>query len=177
MSYIEYMSQEFQLKSDYVLAKCCSPCPKDRITGYYSHNNLLKVHRHDCNRLKTVPPERLVSLRWSEIVAAEPFKPGDDYANLDQIDFAILKHHLDFGIDYSLVVARAVGLPGQEAFDRHGKLRAQKLLERVDATMVQYRKGIARHKWIKHRNHTYYRLTPKGERYLAYFLENRRVSD
>ena len=175
MLYIKCMNLDIKLKSDYVLAKCCSPSLNDEIVGYYSHTNQLKVHRHDCSRLNAVAPERLVSLRWSEIVAGETFKPDDDYAALDDMDFAILKHHLDFGIDYSLVVAGAVGLPRQEAFDRHRKLRDQRLLERVDATMVQYRKGIASHKWIKHRNHTYYSLTPKGERYLAHFLENRQA--
>ncbi|MDH4158019.1 MAG: hypothetical protein OEW00_12165, partial [candidate division Zixibacteria bacterium] len=132
MLYITPMDHEVKLKSDYVLAKCCSPGLSDEIIGYYSHTNLLKVHRCDCGRLNAVTPEQLVTLRWSDIMVGETFRPGDDYAALDETDFAILKHHLDFGIDYSLVVARAIGIPRQEAFDRHRKLRTQRLLERVD---------------------------------------------
>jgi len=34
---------------------------------------------------------------------------------------------------------------------------------------MQYRKGIVDNKWVKHRNHTYYKLTEKGTKYLDYF--------
>ena len=109
-------------------------------------------------------------LQWSDILAEPPFTPDTDYADLDRIDFAVLKHHRDFDIDYSLKVAQMLGIEKQDAFDHHQKLRNMGLLERVDALMVQYRKKIAKDKWIKHRNHTYYRLTDKGGAYLACFL-------
>jgi len=32
--------------------------------------------------------------------------------------------------------------------------------------MIRYRKGIVDGKWIKHRHHTYYALTQKGNRVL-----------
>jgi len=54
--------------------------------------------------------------------------------------------------------------------EQRNKLRNQGLLERVDAVMVNYRKNIVPGKWVKHRNHTYYRLTEKGSRYLAFHL-------
>ena len=113
-----------------------------------------------------------MALNWPDITAPEEFEPGVDYSQLDDIDLGILRHHRDFGIDYSLKVARDRGVSKEIAFDRHRKLRDIGLLERVEPTMVQYRKGVVKHKWIKHRNHTYYGLTKKGELYLDYFEKN-----
>lgn len=162
-----------KLKDDYTLANCCRPELSDRIVGYYSHDNVLKVHKQGCANCSKVEEARLVPLVWEEIIAAPEFSPGDDFANLDETDFAVLAHHERLGIDYSLKVARDVGIAKQEAFDRHRRLRELALLERVDATMVQYRKNIVAHKWIKHRNHTYYQLTDKGSQYLAYYRARR----
>ncbi len=157
-----------RLKDEYFLAKCCNPAIDDEIIGYYSYDNLLKVHRKDCPNLAKAEPERLVALEWSDILAEIGFEPDSDYDQLDDTDFAILKHHLEYDIDYSLMVAKMLPIPKQEAFDRHRKLRNWKLLERVDAVMVRYRKGVVDNKWIKHRNHTYFRLTPKGRKYIEY---------
>ncbi len=154
------------LKERYTLAKCCTPTEAHQITGYFSYDNFIKVHQHDCANLAKAEPDRLVQLVWEEILAAEEFRPGDDYVDLDEIDFAVLKHHRDFDIDYSLKVARMLGIDKQEAFDRHKKLRELGLLERVEALIVQYRKRIAKNRWIKHRNHTYYELTERGTAYL-----------
>jgi predicted transcriptional regulator len=78
------------------------------------------------------------------------------------------------GIDYSLMVAAELRIEPQTAFERHDKLRRLGLIQRVNAVMVQYRKGIAKNKWIKHRNHTYYDLTEKGKKYYRYFKERNR---
>ena len=157
-----------RLKDEYTLAKCCSPGVDDEIIGYYSYDNLLKVHRKDCPNLAKAEQERLVALEWSDILAETGFEPDSDFDELDDTDFAILKHHLEYDIDYSLMVAKMLSIPKQEAFDRHRKLRDRKLLERVDAVMVRYRKGVVDNKWIKHRNHTYFRLTPRGRQYIEY---------
>jgi hypothetical protein len=149
------MSRSPRLKKNYVLAKCCTPAPPDSITGYYSYDKILKVHRHDCRHLDRVEPERLIKLEWQEIIEQPPKGPGDDFADLDAIDFAVLQHHKQYGIDYSLMLAKMAGL-----------------LRRVDAVMVRYRKGVVDNKWIKHRNHTYYELTEKGKQYLTYFVSN-----
>jgi hypothetical protein len=162
-----------RLKDDYTLARCCLPCPNESIVGYYSHDNYLKVHRQGCSNLEKAEPARLVDLEWPEILAPEEFTPGIDYGQLEASDFDILSHHFKYGIDYSLLVARKVGLSKQETFDRHRKLLRLGLLKRVDATMVRYRKGIVDHKWIKHRNHTYYDLTPRGRSYLRYYQQHR----
>ncbi|MDF1545553.1 MAG: DUF2250 domain-containing protein [bacterium] len=157
-----------ELKEQYTLAKCCSPAEEDNIVGYYSYDNRLKVHREDCPNLAKAEAERLVALQWSEILEDEGFVPGNDYDQLDETDFAILRHHLEYDIDYSLIVAKMLSIPKQDAFERHRQLRDLKLLERVDAVMVRYRKGVVDNKWIKHRNHTYFRLTPLGRKYLDY---------
>jgi len=158
------------LKERYTLAKCCTPTATDQITGYFSYNNLIKVHRHNCPNLAKAESERLVQLEWEDILADDEFQPGADFNELDATDFAILKHHREYDIDYSLKVARMLALDKQETFDRHHKLRELGLLERVEALIVQYRRKIAKNRWIKHRNHTYYELTERGIAYLNLHL-------
>ncbi|RKX22991.1 MAG: hypothetical protein DRP35_00610 [Candidatus Zixiibacteriota bacterium] len=132
---------------------------------------MLKVHKQNCTNLKKAEPDRLVQLEWHDILEVPESKPDDDFNRLEIIDFKILEHHQNLGIDYSLKVAKDVNIPKQDAFDRHEKLKNMELIERVDALMVQYRKGVVKNKWIKHRNHTYYQITSKGKKYLDYFLE------
>ena len=157
------------MKEPYILARCCNPQLSDALVGYHSFETAIKVHRADCVNLSRTDPERLVRLSWSEIQAPEEFHPGDDYRELDTVDFTVLEHHDRMGLDYSLVVARAVQISKSEAFERHRKLCDLGLIERVDKVMIRYRKGVVDNKWIKHRNHTYYDLTNRGRAYLAYF--------
>lgn len=138
---------------------------------------MLKVHRADCTNLESADPSRLVALKWDDIRAPEPIRPGGDYDLLDELDFRILSHHERCGIDYSLKVARMLGADRETVFERHRQLRERGLLVRVEPTMVQYRRGIAPNKWIKHRNHTYYDLTDVGRGYLEYFILKGRSDD
>ncbi len=158
-----------KLKDDYILANCCSPGENDKIVGYYSHNNIIKVHRADCPNLDKADPERLMELHWRDIVGEVDFVPDDDFGKLDATDFVILAHHENYGVDYSLKVAGVLHLDKQIVFDRHAKLREMGLLKRVKPLIIQYRKNIVKNRWIKHRNHTYYELTEKGLKYLSYF--------
>lgn len=158
------------LKRDYRQARCCFPRPPDPISGYFSHNNLIVVHKSGCANLEKVEPARLLSLRWDEILEEKEHEPEEDYLQLEELDFRILKHHQDMGIDYSLMVAGILGVHPREVFDRHKKLRGLKLLKRVEKTMIRYRRNVVDSKWIKHRNHTYYEITAKGQRYLNHFV-------
>ncbi len=158
-----------RLKESYALAKCCSPSRDNQIVGYYSHDNYLKVHRHDCPNLSKAERERLVPLEWKDIVTEPDLTPGGDYDELTSVDFAVLAHHEKYGIDYSLKVARILHVPQEEVFDRHRRLRQLELLRRVEPRIVQYRRGIVDNKWIKHRNHTYYELTEKGRVYIGHY--------
>ena len=157
------------LKEDYILAQCCSPGLNDTISGYYSYGGKIKVHRSNCESLDKSESDRFLSLEWSEITADKAFIPEQDYDQLDRTDFAVLAHHREYDIDYSLMVAKMLSIPRKEAFERHRKLRELKLIERVDAVMVRYRKNTVVNKWIKHRNHTYFRLTRKGSDYLSFY--------
>ncbi len=159
-----------KLKADYIRANCCQPIENDSITGYYSYDNFIKVHKSECTNLQKADQSRLVALEWKDILSETAFEPDDDYNSLDETDFRVLNHHKRYGVDYSLKVARVLHLEKQSVFDSHNKLRETGLLERVEPRIIQYRKGIVDNKWIKHRNHTYYNLTPKGEKYLEYFL-------
>ena len=168
------MTDKIKLKKDYTLANCCRPCLSDDIIGYYSYGNVIKVHKKDCPNLNKAEQERLVQLEWKDITEDVPsFEPDDNYNQLDENDWRVLEHHREYGVDYSLVVARKLVISQKSAFDCHKKLREMGLLERVQPLIIQYRKGIVDNKWIKHRNHTYYDLTNKGKSYLDYYLENR----
>lgn len=166
-------SDGLRLKEGYKIAGCCSPRPYDSIHGYFSHNNVIVIHKTSCNNLKKTESKRLLALSWEEILDKADDKPGEDFNQLDELDFEILKYHQIMGVDYTLVVAKTLKIETQEAFDRHRKLGDLKLLKRVEKVMIQYRKNIVENKWIKHRNHTYYQITPKGEKYLSFFLSRK----
>ncbi len=157
-----------KLKDKYTTSKCCNPCENDTIVGYFSFDDKIKVHCADCANLAKADQSRLVQLEWKDIVAKDEFTPGDDFHELDETDFAILEHHLAYGVDYSLKVARMLYIDKQLVFDRHKKLRDMLLVERIDPLIIRYRKGIVHNKWIKHRNHTYYELTDRGRAYLDF---------
>jgi hypothetical protein len=158
-----------KLKENYTRAKCCRPQAGDEIVGYYSYDNTIKVHRHDCANLAKTEQDRLVTLIWPDIVATEEEKPGDDFHELGDIDFTVLLHHEKMGLDYSLKVAAEIHVDKEAVFDCHARLRSMGLVTRVEPRMIRYRKGIVKGKWIKHRNHTYYDLTNKGRLYLEYY--------
>ena len=157
----------------YKLAQCCSPKAEEGIIGYFKEDGTIAVHRSNCTSVQRLRLERLLEVTWGEIHAAE--KPADieaedsTFDKLDEVDYLVLKHHQDFGLDYSIVVSEMLGLPLEETHNRHRKLRGLGGLKRVERRMIQYRKNIVKGKWIKHRNHTYYELTPKGDRWIRTF--------
>lgn len=155
---------------DYRLARCCSPAPRDNIVGFLkSDEDLFSVHRADCPNLQKIAPERLVDLSWEEVSPSPGERtqpPASLLAQLDSIDWAILRHHQRLGVDYAAVVGNSTGVPRAEVFLRHRKLRDLGLLRRVEARIIRYRQGIVEGKWIKHRNHTYYELTSRGAQLL-----------
>lgn len=157
-----------KLKEAYTLAGCCRPAVGEVITGYCSYDGPIRVHRAGCVHLAKDEPGRLVGLIWDDIIALEDFRPGDDYGRLDGIDFRILDHHDRYGVDYSRQVAAKLNLDTGDVFNRHARLRDLALLARVEPSMIRYRARIIPGKWIKHRNHTYYELTPKGKAYLVF---------
>jgi hypothetical protein len=165
------------LKDDYRLANCCKPQPGDSLIGFLKYDSpLISVHKKGCSNLAKIEPDRLIALTWDEITldkTEQPIPECDDFTPLDKTDFEILRHHKDMGNDYAAVVAKMTGIDRQAVFDRHKKLRDLGLLKRVEPLMMQYRKGIVKGKWIKHRNHTYYELTARGEEIIDYYLRER----
>ena len=157
----------------YKLAQCCSPETDEGIIGYFKEDGVVTVHRSDCTSVQRLRSERLLEVTWEEIRAAEA--PADieiedsTFNQLDEVDYLILKHHQEFGLDYSIVVSEMLGLPLEETHKRHRKLRELGGLKRMERRMIQYRKNIVKGRWIKHRNHTYYELTPKGDRWVGSF--------
>jgi hypothetical protein len=164
------------LKDNYRLANCCNPRPGDAIVGFLKFDSpIISVHKKDCINLAKVENDRLVALTWDEIINTEietPVSEDTDYKSLDELDFKILAHHQKLGPDYAAVVAKATQIPRGDVFEKHKKLRDLDLLARVQPVMMQYRKGIVKGKWIKHRNHTYYELTSRGLEFINHYMNN-----
>ena len=51
----------------YSFARCCSPIPGEPIVGVVTRNKGVSVHRADCKTLETIPPERLMDVRWAGV--------------------------------------------------------------------------------------------------------------
>ena len=164
------MADPLRINGDYRIARCCGPVLSDEIRGFLKPDSgLISVHKVDCGNLRSIQPERLVKLTWEEILVEDDetaLSYDPDFRLLDKTDFMILKHHAVMGVDYAAVVAKSLGIDRATVFKRHKKLRDLGLLVRVQPKMIQYRKGIVKNKWMKHRNHTYYEITDKGLAFL-----------
>jgi hypothetical protein len=174
------MSAKLAQELTYKLAQCCSPEEGDSVIGYFKADGTIAVHRSECASVRGLRAERLLHVTWAEIHAtAAETEPEDepdlDFDQLDETDYFILKHHHEFGVDYSIIVAEMLGIPLEDAHKRHRKLRDLGGLKRVERRIIQYRKNIVKGKWIKHRNHTYYELTPKGERWIQFFEKSKPI--
>jgi len=153
----------------YHLSKCCNPQAGDAIIGYFREDGIFSVHRVGCPNLKSLSQKRLVKVTWEEIQGQQAEGAIDDlFCELEEEDFSILGHLQAYGLDYAHPISQNTGIGLQETFRRLRRLRELGLISRVARRMVQYRKGIVEGKWIKHRNHTYYDLTPRGERMLGH---------
>ena len=84
-------------------------------------------------------------------VATDAIALAPEFAELDETDYFILKHHQELGMDYSIVVAETLRIPLEEMHQRHRKLRELGGLKRVEGRIIHYRKNIVKGKWIKHR--------------------------
>ena len=165
----------------YKLAKCCSPQVGNHVIGYFKEDGAIAVHQSSCTSLKHLRQERLLDVTWQQIQTTatdvEPAEVDRVFGTLDKIDCLILKHHQTFGIDYSIAVSDSLGIPLEETYKQHRKLRGIGGLKRVERRIIQYRKNIVKGKWIKHRNHTYYELTPRGEKWIEMFERNGLTQD
>ncbi len=48
------------------MARCCTPVPGDEILGFITRGDGVSVHRSDCKNVKSLRPERIVEVSWSE---------------------------------------------------------------------------------------------------------------
>ncbi|SHK93796.1 DUF2250 domain-containing protein [Desulforamulus aeronauticus] len=82
----------------------------------------------------------------------------------DEMDLKILNFIEYAGPEYAWRLGINVGLDVEESRRRLEKLLEKGLLEKVQGTMLA---GYHRQKdWVKHMNHTYYRVTREGRHYL-----------
>ncbi|HBV98348.1 MAG TPA: hypothetical protein DEF36_15075 [Desulfotomaculum sp.] len=83
---------------------------------------------------------------------------------LDDTDLGILRFIEFAGPEYAWRLSINIGIDTREARDRIEALLEKELLEKVQGTMLE---GYHREKdWVKHMNHTYYRLSRKGKLFL-----------
>jgi hypothetical protein len=154
----------------YKIAKCCTPEEDNQIIGYFKEDGTITVHGSSCSAVPSLRTERLLDVSWDEIHKSKIPDTSQDIpsevAELDETDYFILKHHQELGMDYSKVVAETLRIPLEEMQQRHRKLRELGGLKRVERRIIHYRKNIVKGKWIKHRNHTYYDLTPEGNQWI-----------
>lgn len=157
----------------YKIAKCCTPEEDNPIVGYFKEDGTITVHNSSCSAVPSLRTERLLDVSWDEIHKSKIPDTSQDIPSevteLDETDYFILKHHQEFGMDYSKVVAETLRIPLEEMQQRHRKLRELGGLKRVEGRIIHYRKNIVKGKWIKHRNHTYYELTPEGNQWINAF--------
>lgn len=157
----------------YKIAQCCTPEEDTRIIGYFKEDGTITVHDTSCSAVLGLRTERLLDVSWDEIRRTETSGISDEVpaeiTELDETDYFILKHHQEFGMDYSKVVSETLRIPLEEAHQRHRKLRELGGLKRVEGRIIHYRKNIVKGKWIKHRNHTYYELTSEGIEWINAF--------
>lgn len=157
----------------YKIAKCCTPEEDNTIIGYFKEDGTITVHDSSCLTVSSLRAERLLDVSWDEIHKSKiPDISHDipaEVTELDETDYFILKHHQELGMDYSIVVAETLRIPLEEMQQRHRKLRELGGLKRVEGRIIHYRKNIVKGKWIKHRNHTYYELTPEGSQWINAF--------
>ncbi len=82
----------------------------------------------------------------------------------DEKDLQILKFIGYAGPEYAWRLGINTGMDVSEARERLERLLGKGLLEKVQGTMLE---GYHREKdWVKHMNHTYYRLSREGEHFL-----------
>jgi hypothetical protein len=82
----------------------------------------------------------------------------------DETDLKILNFISFAGPEYAWRLGINIGIDVAEARDRLERLLGKGLLEKVQGTMLE---GYHREKsWVKHMNHTYYRLSREGELFL-----------
>ncbi|UCC81055.1 MAG: DUF2250 domain-containing protein, partial [Candidatus Zixiibacteriota bacterium] len=121
------MSEKNDLHQDYRLALCCNPSPEDKITGFLKPDSgRISVHKKGCSNLKSIERERLIDLKWDEIIitgSENDITKDPIFSELDEIDLRILKHHADMGVDYAAVVAKCTRIDRATVFKRHKKLR------------------------------------------------------
>jgi len=82
----------------------------------------------------------------------------------DETDLEILNFISYAGPEYAWRLGINIGIDVNEARERLERLIGKGLLEKVQGTMLE---GYHREKdWVKHMNHTYYRLSREGELFL-----------
>lgn len=82
----------------------------------------------------------------------------------DEIDLKILNFFDYAGAEYAWRLGINVGIDVEESRERIENLLSKGLIERVQGTMLG---GYHRQRdWVKHMNHTYYRISRKGRHYL-----------
>ncbi len=64
----EFVVTESSELDNYILASCCNPIPGDKVVGYLNEDNIIEIHKTDCEVLKKLGAEhgdKIKQIRWS----------------------------------------------------------------------------------------------------------------
>ena len=74
-------------KFDFTLAPCCNPVPGDKVFGFLTINDGIKIHRNNCPNAKTMLANyayRVINAKWSD-QKSESFLTGIHFTGIDNI--------------------------------------------------------------------------------------------
>ena len=89
---------------DYKLAKCCNPVPGDKIFGFVTISEGVKIHRINCPNAANMManyPYRVLMARWSKVEDSPAFQTGirivgiDDHAMITKIYEALSSYKVN----------------------------------------------------------------------------------
>lgn len=74
-------------KMDYTLSKCCNPLPGDKVFGFLTINEGIKIHRNNCPNAKSLMANyayRVINAKWAN-QKTENFLTGIHFSGIDDM--------------------------------------------------------------------------------------------
>ena len=130
---------------DFKLAKCCNPIYGDKVFGFVSITNGIKIHRYDCpnaEQMRERYPYRIVPARWSGKATGSQYPITLEIVGQD--DIGIVSNISSLVNKESGVLLRAISIDSHDGlFDGHLTLMVSDL-NQLDSVIKKIRtvKGV-----------------------------------